>query len=176
MKAIGNVDVPQKRASHEKNKPFKKVVQPQLRKSRVESKPTGANTKGVLISRQPIKFKKSSLKCGTTKTQKLREAITRKKIHTEDNATKSHVEHFVDEQEACSSNNMENVGIVAKMEKSTMTQDAELQLECKDSGVQVTINEDNFPSPVPSQDILPGNNDINHDILSMFCMLLPTIT
>lgn len=59
-----------------------KVEVPSNRKPILKPRATKPATKGVLIQRNSIKFKKSSLKCGTTKTQKLREALNKKTSHS----------------------------------------------------------------------------------------------
>ncbi|CAB4013565.1 microtubule-associated 10-like [Paramuricea clavata] len=143
-----------------------KVAHPQTKKSI----PTRATSKGVLISRHPIKFKKSSLKYGTTRTQKLREAIN-KNIHSEQNLEQTGFQkkgEFLRQD-----NNVQNNSAleqkskqILRENKSTMTQNDEL--ECKDIGIQVKISDDKFPSSIPkhlSQDSLLNSGDLNNVIL-----------
>ena len=146
-----------------------KVAHPRTKKSI----PTRATSKGVLISRHPIKFKKSSLKYGTTKTQKLREAIN-KNIHIEQNLEQAGFQKK--EEFLRQDNNVQNNSAleqkskqILRENKSTMTQNDEL--ECKDIGTQVKISDDKFPSSIPkhlSQDSLLNSGGLNNVILGMY--------
>jgi hypothetical protein len=146
-----------------------KVAHPRTKKSI----PTRATSKGVLISRHPIKFKKSSLKYGTTKTQKLREAIN-KNIHSEQNLEQAGFQKK--EEFLRQDNNVQNNSAleqkskqILRENKSTMTQNDEL--ECKDIGIQVKISDDKFPSSIPkhlSQDSLLNSGGLNNVILGMY--------
>lgn len=111
--------------------------------------PTKANSKGVLIVRNRVKFKKSSLKCGTTRTQKLREAMSKKNVHGEKSVKQADDEGCVLAEEIPRQNygmqtdNMaeRNSKNVLRENKSTMNDES----ECKDVGIQVRSSDDEFP-------------------------------
>ena len=109
--------------------------------------PTRANSKGVLISRQPIKFKKSSLKCGTTKTQRLREAFSKRNTnygkHDIEIEAGNH-EHVLSEQnEGKSSRQVNNDLQIDRVAGEKSEQDLKgNKSEFKDIGVQVRISGD----------------------------------
>lgn len=115
--------------------------------------PTKANSKGVLISRHPVKFKKSSLKCGTTRTQKLREALSKKHFHSGQTVKQADDEaSFLPEEIARQNNGMQagNMGEkssrhILRENKSTMTLKDET--EHQEVGVQVGISDDEGPPP-----------------------------
>ena len=147
-----------------------------------KSLPTRTNSKGVLISRHPIKFKKSSLKYGTTKTQKLREAFSKRNAYDEPDVRPEagKDEHFLTEQneEKCL-RQVDNLQVTSvaeqkskldlKDKKSTMTQD--IELECKDIGIQVRISDDNFPGGMlkhQSQNSPLNGDGSNNAILGMW--------
>jgi hypothetical protein len=109
--------------------------------------PTRANSKGVLISRQPIKFKKSSLKCGTTKTQRLREAFSKRNTNYEKHDVEieaGHDEHVLSEQdEGKSSRQVNNDLQIDSVAGEKSEQDLKgNKSEFKDIGVQVRISGD----------------------------------
>ena len=143
---------------HEKCPPRK--PQDQSKKSKKfahsESKkiiPTKANSKGVLISRHPVKFKKSSLKCGTTRTQKLREALSKKHFHSGQSVKQADDEaSFLREEIARQNNGMqadnmgeESLKHILGENKSTMT--VKDRTERQEVGVQVRISDDEGPPP-----------------------------
>ena len=115
--------------------------------------PTKANSKGVLISRHPVKFKKSSLKCGTTRTQKLREAVSKKHFHSGQSVKQADDEaSFLPEEIARQNNCMQADNMGEKSSKHTLgenksTMTMKDETERQEVGVQVKISDDEGPPP-----------------------------
>ena len=160
----------------------RKTAPPVSRKGTILSKPARANKKGVLISRNPVNFEKSSLKYGTTKTQKLREAMNKRNIKLVEN--REGVPNIVAgnlfpkqglkqaENMPCNKHVEQKAEQISKENKSTMTHNREW--ECKDFGIQVKMS-DHFSGTTQkcfSQDMLFGciNDGVSNVILGMYYM------
>jgi hypothetical protein len=134
-----------------------------------KSVPTRASNKGVLLSRHPIKFKKSSLKYGTTKTQKLREAFSKGSTYGQHDVVPadSQIESTQPEKEECPRQSVTEQR--PKVNKSTMKQNDEL--DCKDIGIQVRISDDEFTGGIAkhqSEESLLDSGGLNNVILGMY--------
>ena len=166
---------------HEKHQNLTRKPQDQRGKSKKfaypEGKkiiPTKANSKGVLIARHPVKFKKSSLKYGTTKTQKLREAMSQKSVHGEQSVRQVDDEACVLSKEIPRQNygmqtdNMaeRNSKRIWKENKSTMTTKDD-ESECKDVGIQVRSSDEEFPL-AKNQDSPLVHGGLTNLILGMY--------
>ena len=166
---------------HEKHQNLTRKPQDQRSKSRKfaypEGKkiiPTKANSKGVLIARHPVRFKKSSLKYGTTKTQKLREAMSQKSVHDEQSVRQVDDEACVLSKEIPRQNygmqtdNMaeRNSKRIWRENKSTMTTKDD-ESECKDVEIQVRSSDEEFPL-AKNQDSPLVHGGLTNLILGMY--------
>ncbi|XP_028410322.1 microtubule-associated protein 10-like [Dendronephthya gigantea] len=142
--------IPKTQKSGRKEKPS----HPVFRKGAIVSKPVMPIKKGVLISRHPVKFKKSSLKYGTTRTQKLREAMNKKNFKLVEKeigepnvaAGKLLPEHGSkqDENDSYAKHFEQKAEQISRENNPTMMQKSEL--EYQDFGIQVKMSDDNFSS------------------------------
>ena len=111
-----------------KPRALKNKLNPSSKRNVLPKKCVKLPGKGVLVSRNPMKIKRSLLKCGTTKTQKLRENLNKKIAGCNDISSSN-----VEEKRAPTQNNGEKQGnLVAIQDKET--KEVSCQVEMTSSG------------------------------------------
>ena len=153
------------------NKNIKAPVHPVAKKD----VPKRTRSKGVLISRQPLTFKKSNLKYGTTKTQRLREALTKRPIRDKQNVVESEERYTLSEKDDFLNqhSDMQNSSVTVQESKQILAEDKSTMTksdEFKDIAVQVSVSNEKLAGQVPkylSQDKLLDTGDLNNVILGM---------